>query len=250
VITVTPDTSKKVYQVNASVPFTLTNNLATLAANCTTNYEWETWVNITATNALVSTVWDSRFDWVQGVPELTVTGLYKFAMSTACGTRIQARQTYPTVYQLQSGWQYARNGNTPASPVFFNEPVTATTTNSYMVLGGLTEMTKPSILSVDYFIYAVNGATNPLTIKMGYGQTAALPHANRVSITTNEFLTAGTTVRRSYYVPALPKINAGYSVPYIEWNLLNVGPRFLTTQFASRPANELEQAAYNAGWRP
>jgi hypothetical protein len=101
VITVTPDTSKKVYQVAAEQPFTLTNNLATLAANCTTNFEWDVEINYTVTNAL-STVWDSRIEWVglySSTPDLTVTGKYRFAFETACGTKIIGRQVYPTVYE-------------------------------------------------------------------------------------------------------------------------------------------------------
>lgn len=96
VVTVTPTTEKRIYQVSTSIPITLTNDLSQLNANCTTNFEWETWINYTSTNAL-ATVW-AGFDFGGVTPDLTVTGTYKIACSTACGTTVTARQTYPTVY--------------------------------------------------------------------------------------------------------------------------------------------------------
>jgi hypothetical protein len=114
VITVTPDTSRKIFMVDAAIPVTITNDTTTLAANCTTNYEWEVWVNVMTNSSSAFTF--VGVDYVNGSPEITCPGVYKYALSTVCGTRIQARQTWPTVH----AWSMPLIGAGPASSAYYN----------------------------------------------------------------------------------------------------------------------------------
>lgn len=77
--------------IDLYTPTVITNTFPAL--NCITNLVKETWINAASTNALTIT-WDPRIEWQDGItPEMTCTGLYKFAFSTACGNKIQGRQT-------------------------------------------------------------------------------------------------------------------------------------------------------------
>jgi hypothetical protein len=241
VVTVTPSQSKRIYQVSASSPITLTNDLTQLAANCTTNYEWETWINYTDTNAL-STVWDSRIAWQQQTPDLTVTGLYKFAFSTACGTNIAGRQSYPTVYKTQKipvGYAVGTSSGTYLVMNRINYTLPALT-NSISVIA---PDVYPRIISTT--LYGGIGTNSVLlSIARGNFYTASATPIN----TTKEFIEINTTTTvKSFYQPAQTSRN--------DFDYFVVAHKYVTGAINipyvdTRPANELETAAYNAGWRP
>jgi hypothetical protein len=241
VVTVTPSQSRRIYQVEASVPITLTNDLSQLGANCTTNYEWETWINYTVTNAL-STVWDSRIQWAQQTPDLTVTGLYKFAFSTACGTNIQARQVYPTVYTyapLPFASAYGAIGG--VSLLYAKANLSTTTATNALGIGA------PSSSARIVRTSAYGGiTTNRVAISMGRGAFYEVP---TTALYPFKFYaeSAGTTVLKLFYQPPTTSlINADYMLFFYEYSTSNVNIPYME----SRQANELEVKAYNAGWRP
>jgi hypothetical protein len=237
VVTVTPSQSRRVYQVEASVPITLTNNLSALAANCTTNYEWETWINYTDTNAL-STVWDSRINWQQQTPDLTVTGLYKFAMSTACGTIIQARQTWPTVYK----WEpmiYAGAGGTFNSALMRADFNFAST--NYFPLRTLRAEGANLLFSIN----GIANANKPLTYYLDLGFTAQSNVGTKPTTTGLVFNTSSLVYFAKTNCPALAYIYVENSSPESVASVL-----YREGLQRCREMNELETAAYNAGWRP
>jgi hypothetical protein len=246
VVTVTPSQSKRIYQVEASTPITLTNNLTALGANCTTNYEWETWINYTATNAL-STVWDSRIRWQQQTPDLTVTGLYKFAMSTACGTIIQARQTYPTVYTHSGLFTYANQGQTQ-TPVVGASVISAGATNGTFLTRLQEFPSKPVILS--FLVYGGNAAPSAITFDhLIYGAGS-----DQLSVSSATLPTLSGYARVTAYVPACTSVGVatGTSYAMTRCNVTRASTNSVISVYSiiGRPANELETAAYNAGWRP
>jgi hypothetical protein len=253
VVTVTPSQSRRVYQVSASTPITLTNNLTALGANCTTNYEWETWINYTVTNAL-STVWDSRIQWAQQTPDLTVTGLYKFAMSTACGTVIQARQTYPTVNETHIMAIGVKNSTVTSEAAGFSRiDLLAATDTSATIIGVALDPARPTIATIK--LYAGGVAPTWLTntyVAVGwtYFLASAVNGAYYVttnSIPTNSALCADT----KFYVPPPSNYAADGNFRYI-FNVYRTGTNNTVRMNVgkARYANELETAAYNAGWRP
>ncbi len=246
VVMVTPSQSKRVYQVKASVPITLTNDLSQLGANCTTNYEWETWINYTATNAL-STVWDSRIAWQQQTPDLTVTGLYKFAFSTACGTIIQARQTYPTVYSWRGGM--IGNDSGVKKPYIYGLVSTATpasTSTNYYAME-----TSPAVPEITRFSCYGGVATNNIVISSAIGFFYAVPTASSTVIRapTTVVGAIGSPITLQIYHPASTGAN---NVDYIGVTMQSASTAAALNLYnlRRRPANELEINAYNAGWRP
>jgi hypothetical protein len=248
VVTVTPSQSRRIYQVEASVPITLTNNLTALGANCTTNYEWETWINYTDTNAL-STVWDSRIAWQQQTPDLTVTGQYRFAFSTACGTNISGRQIYPTVYPWVNPECVLLSAN-------FNQyPITLTgagaNTNAFYCV----KISKNSYEIFKFLLYGY-GLTNAITLTNArrifnidhvYGSELSVPPnvATTYAPTKTLIIMSGTEAGDGF---AGTTYNYGYAAGF---RLRKPGPGDIYIQTSHRrPANELEINAYNAGWRP
>jgi hypothetical protein len=249
VVTVAPSQSKRIYQVSASTPITLTNDLSQLGANCTTNYEWETWINYTDTNAL-STVWDSRIRWQQQTPDLTVTGLYKFAMSTACGTIIQARQTYPTVYQWATPECQLLSGSMSAYPITLSGAGAGT--NSFYGA----KISKNSYEIFKFLLYG-HGLTNAVTlfnarrvlqVDAYYGSTLNVPGLRTTFFQPTMLLTMMSGTETGDGFSATASGDFGYVAGF---RLQKPGPGAITINTALwRPANELEIAAYNAGWRP
>jgi hypothetical protein len=245
VVTVTPSQSRRVYQVEASVPITLTNDLTALGANCTTNYEWETWINYTATNAL-STVWDSRIQWQQQTPDLTVTGVYTFAMSTACGSELQARQTLPTVYP----WirtcvsEVGLVSGVDARLSHGNSPVTFPATNNHAILA---PCDNDIIVKTD--AYGGNSETNRAFIGLGFGKWHILP-ASGADILDFSPRYQNTASIRNYFFAYVPKTTSIINVIYIMGRMEVSSSGFNIPSVFYKIANELETAAYNAGWRP
>jgi hypothetical protein len=261
VVTVTPSQSRRVYQVSASSPITLTNNLTALGANCTTNYEWETWINYTATNAL-STVWDSRIQWQQQTPDLTVTGLYKFAMSTACGTIIQARQTWPTVHP----WEVAEfsstyNGaptygnirfaftNNVTNIVFFSGPASVyhlragdAPTDTLIFMAKLRHDYEPT---EGYFSGWLGWSCgNPLSANRAPVQQYAINSNSVTKVLAKSIFAFGTTsVAQNLYA------GKRFGIVVAATNVFSAVEVYVDYPVVRLP-NELETRAYSAGWRP
>jgi hypothetical protein len=253
VITVSPVSQKKVYDVSASVPITLfTNNLASLTLDGTTNYEWVTRINYTSTNAL-STAWENRIEWINGTPDLTVTGRYEFAFSTSDGVTIQGRQTYPTVqpWTMYAFTAYGAGGNTLMG---------AGDTVNYFDF--------PSSLPLDSTKYRIitlsiggSHSVSNTTVSAGY-RVSGVDFAYDTYESTNKSSVALFTRTATFTLafPPLSIISGGYA-QYSDSSKfpLYTRPRFTRTitgdviaisGLKERYMNELELKAYNAGWRP
>ena len=86
--------TQALYWVDLSSASTVSNTFAGLTFDGSTRYEWREVVNIVS-NAGRTVTWDARRTWLDGVPDLTVTGRYEFALSTVDGIRVRAKQTWP-----------------------------------------------------------------------------------------------------------------------------------------------------------
>ena len=255
-VTVTPTVGRKVYAVTASTPITLTNDLSQLGANCTTNYEWEVWVNYTVTNAL-STVWDSRIEWAQ-TPDLTVTGQYKFAFSTACGTKIQARQTYPTVLAWSTAPMAASKLiSTASATAIIGNPslsLTTETTNSvgFIPLQNKFQFVRVSARAIWTTNSIVMQVPNNIQIGGAGGAVAYSYYTNAVNISgisnigTFRLHVLDSTKRLdgTSVLNASSYSDLGFTI------LNNQTDTLFLTGINTRELNELEIKAYNAGWRP
>jgi hypothetical protein len=256
VITVTPTYQRKIYDVDASVPITLfTNNLSSVALNGTTNIEWVTRINYTVTNAL-STVWESRIEWINGTPDLTVTGRYEFAFSTSDGVKIQGRQVYPTVYN----WTDVEGRLLSAS--------VATSPNGTTLISGANgtngiDCAKTSYSSGDMFRFWFRGdsITNCtlqyycyiIHIGAYFGNTIEQSSVkSEISYGANTGYIQIASILPETDITTIPSDRRGAYFSY------RVGVRVIKTGGANlqyqnsyhRKMNELETSAYNAGWRP
>lgn len=86
-----------IYKVSVNSPNSISNDLSNIVFDGITEKKWELWINYLTTNSL-STQWDNRMDFGGYVPDLTVTGEYKFVCSTVDGINIQTKQVYPIAY--------------------------------------------------------------------------------------------------------------------------------------------------------
>jgi hypothetical protein len=244
VATATVTTVKSVYSFTTATAISYTNDLSQLALNCGTNYEWETWINYTDTNAL-STVWDSRIEWQTGTPDLTVTGKYVFAFSTACGTSILGRQVYPTAYMWSHALVSASSSvstSVDARHAIVNNTITYPETNTIAL--GISSY-YPMLVMTD--TYGGTADTNRLSIGLMVSTYGVAPTSfvGTPLLTKREtasgrkykkfFLPASTNSTRYVYLGAF--MESGNGALYIPGVL-------------SRQANELEIKAYAAGWRP
>ena len=253
VITVTPERSRKIYMVDAAIPVTITNDTATLGANCTTNYEWEVWVNVLTTNATIVTH-DARTEWTglySATPEITCTGLHKYAFSTACGTKIQGRQVYPTVYQWVNNMITVGASANTASYSF--SPIA-----SVMGVSGTN----------GYFYATTTDPTKYYTVKFGLAFSTAAAKAVLCTFAKTEISYGFSNIDLSYswinvepssatagvdsplfVFPPATTVRAHNGFGFVVTRSTNEGSVYIR-RFVTRQANELEIKAYDAGWRP
>lgn len=250
-------TARSIYNYTATAPNTFTNVFSGISTNCTTNTSVIVGIDYTVTNAL-STVWDPRIEWVglaSATPDLTVTGRYEFAFSTSCGTKIQGRQTYPTVYQWEKMLPMAKNAAVATSPFF-----------QAIVLASNTETN-----TTHYWAYPIT--TEPKMIRLyGFFNGGPTAFSNSPTIAITGLRTySGITVTTGFpSAIAIPRTAIGFSINtylptfngsgYNEIMVLKASYATLFTSSATsaivmsasdaRKMTELEIKAYNAGWRP
>lgn len=177
---------------------------------------------------------------------MTVTGVYKFALSSPCGAVIQARQTWPTKYPwinieiaLTAGsisGSYTRyallNATVPAS----------TSTNSLGVAIPLGN----SLVMVT--CYGGHVPASPVWVGAGRGSFLSAPS----SASLREFQPIGESIGTAstvYFVS--PARTALSQADYIMLGSTNAITETIQIMGVfSRQLNELEISAYAAGWRP
>jgi len=246
-VTITPTYQQKVYEVTASASTTtLTNDFSALNLNGTTNISYTVGITYPTTNTL-STVWDSRIEWIglaSTTPDLTVTGRYEFAFSTSDGVKIQGRQVYPTVY----GWSMNPliAGGTYSFNSYSLSATAPTTTVRYH---------RCSTVS-DYMIHQIHimsenaNSTNTILtgVVTGSNETPSEITTNEVVLSvqyTDYFLKIMRYQPQDSYMTAKKMV---YCAPIS--STTGHKNRMYDYGQKSRPANELEIKAYNAGWRP
>jgi hypothetical protein len=243
VTTVEWSATPRINYIELATPTVITNSLTNIG-NCASNATVEVWVNVTATNALAP-VWDARIEWQNGVPEMTVTGLYKFALSSACGTRIQARQTWPTKYNW-SLLPYVSGGTLTVNAYADGAAAPATTVRNFRNPFCGTDLT---MVRMEVY-YANNNTTNTFI----FGSTFRSDSINTIQETQTNLLVAGGagfTFERKLMLVWTETAATAESMFFCSAASTsgNTGRMYISQQLA-RPANELETAAYVAGWRP
>lgn len=251
VLTANVTTARSVYSFSTDVAVTLTNDLSAITLNFTTNYDWQVWISMNTQAALssIATNWDARIEWLGGTPDFSCTGLYKFAMSTACGTRIQARQIYPTVYPWEPALHAGTRNLLAATLSVGNVTMlnqTDTNATCYIVRN---DFQKPVLFKFHTFYNGAEAwhATNRVYARVGLGANnvgAVYPTGfPTVAIGTN-----ASTVVNYMYIPNLvwpyPTQGYGYTLHYYRTNGLSANQRVdLGEMQWTRTANELEQVA-------
>lgn len=232
IVTVTQD--QVIYKFDVSVPNVISNDLSQLDIQGR-EASWELWVNYTTTNSL-STTWTNNIDWVEGQPDLTVTGQYKFAFSTVDKNVIRGKQVYPT---LQRGFYPA--GSASGSWVQW-----AAATNASAEF----QLPLDSTLAI-FKVRARGTSASPVYANIGYA-TLAEPASTVVAYTNFTFNSAAKwwyfAIKSSSYTPPNNNYIWGSVFRIDKYGLGQVDTTIFNVYY--RLANELEIKAYNAGWRP
>lgn len=173
---------------------------------------------------------------------MTCTGVYKFALSSPCGTIIQARQTWPTVYAWQTAGYVA--GGSLAVGAWVDGAVAPATTTRYF-RNPFCGTTLVIVRSGIY--YSSNNTTN--TIVYGSSQRSDAITSIRPSFTNTVIGSAPYTFRKTY--PAVwTDLITSESMFYISAiSTSGTTGRMHLSQQTARPANENEIIYYNAGGR-
>lgn len=243
VVNLTP--AQTIYKVEVSAVNTLSNNFSGISFSTARNVEWETWINYTTTNSL-STTWPANIEWLSGVPELTVTGQYKFAFSTIDGVNVQAKQIYPTSYSYSQLLTAGPSGSpTSTRHVQSTVPTSATGSTNLLALGCAPD--RPMIYKIAIYAGQVDNRTY-IGVGRGLWYTATIPTLTSILFPmTMVGYSIGTDSLLTVYVPA----RTGYSGFDYLLSTQDSVSTFMQLHYAGwKFANELEVKAYNAGWRP
>lgn len=251
---VTLYSDRSVYVVtatNAVNALTNSNGNLVLTGN---KADWELWVNFT-NPAGTNMLWCPcmRFDIA---PEITVTGLYKFACSTLDGATVSVKQIYPTVM----AWEQVPAAETlgVALGYGFYTLMADSATNDYLYLLS-DDVVRPLWLRIAIVSSTLAVRTNAVEIVPGVGISGVVElWTNTVSTTI-----CNANIPYSFASFVLPPLNSlcfggasGYvgdlSNRYSLWfNRKAPGTGVVTSRaILGRRLNELEIKAYNAGWRP
>jgi len=239
--------SKNVYKINVNTNSIIVMDASTLNfTNREAKFELD--LNITVTNIPSITFVGFEF---QQEPDFTVTGCYKFACSMIDTTTVQARQTYPTVYEWKKLIGVSDTGqNEPRNGVIIKVIVASEITNFFQFYVPDREAL---ILDMRAFIYYLDRDT---PFHISYARSELSDYSTFQDPITN-------------YVPSANQsgISSGYTgtkmfVPHVDQDFTELGLKIVIMKPAisngdwmlytpfSRRANELEIKAYNAGWRP
>jgi hypothetical protein len=242
--------TNSIYLVSLAVPTVITQAMGGLTLTGQ-SASWEVWVNYQSTNALTS-LWQNGLIWDTEL-DLTVTGTYKFAMSTTDGLKIRATQTFPMVHPVMV-CSSAAIGSGAGNHVYttygpLSNPMSAAGTNGYV--HGLVPDASRSYLVKYGFAFSSAAAKavlltlSPKTHSYGFSD-ASLDYT--VVEAAPASATAGYQTRWIFYPPlGYVRAHGGFGVDITRST--NEGTVYIRSVFIRR-ANELEIAAYAAGWRP
>ena len=233
-----------IYRITTSTAVTVTPDLSELTPIPANKIaRWEVWLDCTGTNALDST-WDSAFDWSGSEPDLTVTGCYKFACSVVSGGKISIKQTYPSVYKWQSC-----PVSTPAVTESFKSAGESAYIHSRFVAGGSSGITwlvaerlntAPSLFSIPGGNFAFTNGTPVEVYSSDYYNEGSLEAS--FNSRGNDYETVAITT-----TPRSPSYSSNTFLTIVYRGDMK-GNRLISV--TTRPMNELEIKAYEAGWRP
>ena len=235
--------TQSLYWVELAAAGTVSNTFAGLTFDGSTRYAWTEVVNIVS-NAGRTVIWDSRRTWLDGTPDLTVTGRYEFALSTVDGVRVRARQTWPEC----CGWVPAitggRNSHTAFGAELFIEHSNASTTNDYVVVAAPFRLGARLVMRYNYYVYDATAATNTPTIRAAWGNIGAAPSAGAITNVLSAAITGHTGVT-GVLVGAIHPASTPYlflfaTKPYLQgrWNVAGL---------LFRQQNALERAHIESG---
>lgn len=232
-VTVVWNSSPYIAYVQATTPFTLTNQIPTL--DCTSQMVQRVQIDYLGSNAL-STVWDARINWGGQTPELSVTGRYEFVFSTICGNKIIGKQVYPSI----KPWS-APNGTAQGGFLTIGSA-----TNSSTLISPA-NWTDSRAYIFEFRFQASTNAWLYNLIERGYAIRAILG-----PIVTGKNLFRAANIQLSATYPFAEGGGfSGVGLPYELAKTVSQGNNATIPVFCRiREMNELEFNAYNAGWRP
>ena len=243
VVTITAD--KRIYLITATNTFNAMTNVFNGVTIGGSNVAWELWVDFTNPNGTNMT-WCPCMTFDLGVPDISVTGIYKFACSTIDGIKANVRQVYPTVWPWTWTIFGSKNNNLGASPSLFIEASNTDSTNNYNIATQPADVYNYVRCRYWYYTYDATAATNPTIWLAGYSYEQQPP--TLTVIATNKAIRANG----GQLDWVLPPATANGRVPWL-W-LYHRKPyfqgRWSATGMQQRRANELEINAWNSGWRP
>lgn len=243
VVTITAD--KRIYLITATNTFNAMTNVFNGVTIGGSNVAWELWVDFTNPNGTNMT-WCPCMTFDLGVPEISVTGIYKFACSTIDGIKANVRQVYPTVWPWTWTIFGSKNNNLGASPSLFIEASNTDSTNNYNIATQPADVYNYVRCRYWYYTYDATAATNPTIWLAGYSYEQQPP--TLTVIATNKAIQANG----GQLDWVLPPATANGRVPWL-W-LYHRKPyfqgRWSATGMQQRRANELEINAWKSGWRP
>lgn len=245
--------TQTIYKIAVNSPSSISNNLSALLFDGTKEARWEVWLDIQTTNAL-SITWNG-IDFGGMKPDLTVTGLYKFAFSSCCGQKIQAKQIFPTIYEKRSQQTQTSANNlygTFGGALFFS--CASPSTNLYTTIR---DFDNSQYQFLTYYANC-NSSVDTTNLFVGYavmGVYGKLGTPDYSNASTGFTSLAKSTYQYKWIIPPIKPTYGLYAG--IEHSLIKIdfyrqvaiGIVYFW-QPEIRLANELEINAYNAGWRP
>ncbi len=194
---------------------------------------WELWVDFAATAALGST-FAANMDFVGCEPELTVTGCYKFAVSTVDGITMQARQTYPTRYE----WNDDAGVTMPS--------FTSETNASVNIIAYSYDQYTFCEVYVKGDSIAIGKTYNILTKAHANGYTVDFVIASGLISKSGDSITFANHSPASWWTQNIHANSRYYAIQKTGTD--NTSTARIWAR--KRRMNELEIKAYEAGWRP
>lgn len=248
---------KRVYFITATNTVNVLTNVATGIALNGRAAEWELWVNFT-NPAGTNMTWCPcmRFDFT---PEITCTGVWKFACSTTDGVNVRARQTWPSDYSMdRQNHPYVVTSGSSALAYNAQTVIAAANTNGsvYFRAPDSERLYKAKLV---FSSTASASSTNTL---FGYAGAfviglAEYTSTNLVFSAVSQSAAATRWQTRWFVIPTAQEIAPsplfeayGYrsAIHVRRFNATAGDVQILDIDLI--PLNQNEAAAYNAGWRP
>jgi hypothetical protein len=248
-----------------------TNGLGSGTSAATISTATATVVNVSAPGTLyldltgwaaTSSTWSASASWVV-TPILTVTGRYEFAFVDLGGGRYRGRQVWPVCVsclpRVESPYVTGTSAGNSAFTYGFQTLIAAANTNG-MLNFRLPDPTVPYIARLTMNAAAGASATNTMYAYHGLWVTGQAEYTSTnlaLTIVAASGSGAQRWLTKWFSVPPAAELwgSVGDEALAIR-NLLHVRRFNATAGDVSvqgldyRPMNELERAAYSAGWRP